>query len=229
MNKLLQLISLPSEGLGWMRRALGFWCLVDCLWRLPDAAFFLSDLGVLARSHYFASLKGTYAFRFYLVSGQPWVVYVLLLLTAGLGLLNMLGRGRRLTRVLLWVLMLSLQNRNPALTDASDDLVRLLLFWDMLLPEADADAPRDLVTPATVGLQVQLTACLFFRGRALVAEPFWQSVQWEASDVAPLYFAVLGYEKLIFWLLFDGVQHPFVNLRISTGHLGGKRFEGNMP
>ena len=201
MNKLLQLISLPTEGLGWMRRALGLWCAADCLIRLPEAAFYLSDLGVLSRSQYFTTLKGTYAFSFYLVSGQPWVVYALLLLTAGLGFLQVLGKDRRLTRVLLWVLMLSLQNRNPALLDASDDLIRLLLFWDMFLPSGRAGPAKDIVTPATVGLQVQLTACLLFRGLQTTAEPFWMSVQWETSDLAPLYFGVLGYERLLLWLL----------------------------
>ncbi|HIB65273.1 MAG TPA: hypothetical protein EYO33_09215 [Phycisphaerales bacterium] len=205
MSKMLQLISLPTEGLGWMRRGLGLWCAVDCLVRLPEAAFYLSDLGVLSRSQYFTTLKGTYGFSFYLVSGQPWVVYALLLLTIGLGLLQLMGRDRRPTRVLLWVLMLSLQNRNPALLDASDDLVRLLLFWDIFLPPSGAKSNKDVVTLATLGLQIQLTACLFFRGLSASAESFWLSVQWGTGQISPLYFGVLGFERLLVWLLIPAV------------------------
>jgi hypothetical protein len=46
----------------------------------------------------------------------------------------LVGYRTRLAVFVVWVLVLSIQVRNPFLDSSADDLLRLLLFWAMFLP-----------------------------------------------------------------------------------------------
>ena len=182
-EKAIQLLALPSEGLALFRRGLGLLCILDACLRLPSAVFWLTDLGVLPRSLYFRLFEDTLCWSVYSISGRPEFVVCLLLGTAILGAVQLAGRSKRWVRVALWVLLLSVQNRNPGVTDAADHLLRLLLFWDMLLPEVPSE-PTDYLSPATVGLQLQMSVAagaLAWR----VSERGWQqAAAWSLSERA---------------------------------------------
>jgi hypothetical protein len=201
MNRLLEYIALPSEGLSWFRRGLALLCVLDSVLRLGSASFFLSDLGVLPRSLYYSFFERSYAWSVYLISGRPEVSMLLLVCTVALGLWHISGRSTRLTRITLWVLLLSVQNRHPGVLDSSDDLLRLMLFWDIFLPTDAPDPPSDAVSPATVGLQIQLTLVLVLTASSLSPDSLSLTSQWagslRAEDLA--WFATL--ERSSLWLL----------------------------
>jgi hypothetical protein len=183
-GKILQLIALPGGGLGFFRQGLGLLCVLDACLRLPDFSFMLSDLGVLPRSLYFRIFEDSLAWSVYSVSGRPEVALFLLLVTIGLGLFQLVGRGRspRWTRVCLWLLVLSVQNRNPALVDSSDELLRLMLFWDIFLP--DQPEAQGVVGPATLGLQAQLTLGFVLLSWYTTSESWSQAAVWSLNSLA---------------------------------------------
>ena len=160
-------------------------CILDACFRLPDCTFWLSDLGVLPRSLYFRMYEDSLAWSLYAISGRPEYVLSLLLLTIVLGLLQLLKRApnARWPRVCLWLLVLSVQNRNPALLDSSDALLLLMLFWDMFLPD-DPPAERDIVSLATVGLQIQLTLSFLLLSWYTTQESWAQGAAWSLRSVA---------------------------------------------
>jgi hypothetical protein len=180
----LRVLALPSEGLELFRRGLGLLCILDACFRLPDFTFWLSDLGVLPRSLYFRLYEESLAWSIYSISGRPEYVLFLLVATIGLGLLQLVARTRsaRWTRVCLWLLVLSVQNRNPALVDSSDDLLRLMLFWDIFLPDGPQD--QDVVTPGTLGLQLQLSLAFFVLNWYTTPQSWSQAAAWSLRDYA---------------------------------------------
>lgn len=152
-------IALRSQSLLGFRRGLALLCILDCLQRLPDAGLFLSDLGILPRFRAHLLLIDTNNISLFMLSGRPLVMGLFLLLTMGLAAAVVWGRSERWLRVALWAMMASVQMRNPLLGDAADDLLRLLLFWDMFLPDQPEPQSRQL-TLATVGLQTQMSLTL---------------------------------------------------------------------
>src|SRR5205085_8870461 len=87
---------------------------------------------------------------------------------AGLAALAMLvGWYTRLATIVLWVLVVSIEWRNPLLGGGGEILLRLLLFWAMFLPldawwSVDRARRREAPQPAVRVLSVP-TAALFLQ------------------------------------------------------------------
>jgi hypothetical protein len=166
-GKLLSSLSLSNDALFSLRRGLAILCLVDCLQRATVAELFYSDLGLLPRYRAHLLLLGTSKMSLHLISGWPAIMAALLIVTALTAASVLRGSDHRWHRVALWALMMSAANRNPLSTDSADDLLRLLLFWDIFLPNrAQAGPGQRTLAPATLGYQAQLSIGLL--GSALV-------------------------------------------------------------
>ncbi len=242
MTSLLKQISLPAEGLWAFRRGLALLCLYDALERLTHASFFYSDLGLFPRNAYYLDPNHLSGFNLYLLSGQPLFVVSLLVLTGGVAGFQLFGRSTPWRRGLLWLLVCSIQFRFSGLMDSSDDLLRLMLFWDIFLPESEAGSQSDCVSWATIGLQIQLCAALLGIARhqserqwALAAQ--WGGTQW--AEALPGFsrievFAYLLLAIAVWWgkprevvvilalpiLVFRAtVMHPLFPLTLVVGLL----------
>lgn len=194
MSRLLASIALPREGLALFRRGLALLCLLDAGQRLTQATLLYSDRGVLPRYAYYAYLDTAHSWSLYLLSGQPIFATGLLLLTVGLAAWQLLGRERRAHRFLLWVLVLSVQQRHPGLVDSADDLLRLLLFWDVFLP--DGKGQGDQLSLGTLGLQLQLSLAVLATSLHATPAHWAMAAQWgEAAQAMGLSW--LGLAPLI--------------------------------
>lgn len=58
----------------------------------------------------------------------------LFILNGIIALFLIAGYKTRITTILAWIFLVSLQNRNPFIQQSGDDLLRLTLFWAMFLP-----------------------------------------------------------------------------------------------
>ncbi len=183
MEKATTIVALPSEGLALFRRGLGLLCLIDACLRLPTAVFWLTDLGVLPRSLYFRLFEDSLSWSVFSISGRPEFAFCLLILMAVLGAFQLAGRSNRWVRVSLWILALSVQNRNPALLEASDYLLRTLLFWDVFLPQTP-QTHRDLTSASTLGLQLQLSVASGALAWHLTESGWRQAAVWSLSSRA---------------------------------------------
>lgn len=182
-------IALSSIGLRSLRAGLGLLCIADCLFRLPTATLLLSDYGVLPRPIYYNLFDSSWQWSLYLLSGRPFFVLSLLVVTTFLGVLNVAQRSTRFTRTALWMLVYSLQMRNPAVLDSTDTLLRLMLFWDIFLPDAVEESGL-LACSATVALQVQLSTTLVMTALSLDPLSLALSLQWQGdSSHCPEWFA----------------------------------------
>lgn len=126
----------------------------------------LSDLGILPRYRAHLLILDSSHFSLFFVSGWPWMSVVFLLSTMGLAAAVLWNKSNRLLRFGLWLCICSLHYRNPLILDSADDLLRVLLFWDIFLPDEPKRNTRLLNWPV-VGLLCQLSIVLAFSAWSL--------------------------------------------------------------
>ena len=179
--RLLDLFTIDTRSLAVFRVALALTILADLALRARDLGAFYTDDGVLPRA-LLADDVGSRApwltlgfglvphFWFGGALGQGFLFVV-----AGLAaVLLLVGWQTRWVTVASWVLLTSLQSRNPIVLNGGDAILRLLLFWSMLLPlgarwSLDAGRagrrPPDVVTGgAAAALLLQVVLIYVFTG-----------------------------------------------------------------
>src|SRR5690606_2777575 len=108
-------------------------------------------------------LDGSYGFQ------------VLIFIGAALACIGLIaGYKTRVMAVLVWIFLFSIQVRNPLVSSAADTLLRLMVFWGMLLPlgamwSVDAKRQRErlalsmpFLSVASAGLVLQIAMMYWF-------------------------------------------------------------------
>jgi hypothetical protein len=122
------------RALALMRIGVAFIVLVDLLIRMGDLSAFYTDQGIWPtqliynfgwKAGYWSlhALNGNYSWQLVLFSLHMLAATCLLF-----------GYRTRMSTVLVWLLTISLHNRNLYILQAGDDLLRLTLFWGIFLP-----------------------------------------------------------------------------------------------
>lgn len=173
---------LDLRALALLRMATAAVVLVDLAIRSTDLEAFYANLGVLPVGALLDHLWTPYQFSLHAASGLWQAQAVLFAAAAGLAGALAAGYHTRLATVGSWVLLVSLQNRNPLIGQGGDDLLRMLLFWGMFLPWGrvwawdargrSAPARLDYFSAATVAYVVQL-ALLYWCTALLKNGPEW--------------------------------------------------------
>ncbi len=117
-----------------MRMAVAAIVLVDLAIRSTDLEAHYTNLGVLPLHVLFERAWNPYQFSLHTSSGLWEAQALLFALAAALAAGLLLGWRTRLMTLGSWLLLVSLQNRNPLIAQGGDDLLRMLLFWGMFLP-----------------------------------------------------------------------------------------------
>ncbi|MES3518211.1 MAG: HTTM domain-containing protein [Natronomonas sp.] len=123
---------LDTRSLGVFRMGLGLLIVADVLLRFRNLNFFYTDNGVMPVS-LAQELSHEYASLFF-ISGSPAVVSLLFGLHLLVGVALLVGYHTRITTVLAFLFVISLDMRMPLATSYADILFRHLLFWGMFLP-----------------------------------------------------------------------------------------------
>ncbi|SFQ71643.1 HTTM domain-containing protein [Hymenobacter arizonensis] len=183
---------LDLRALALLRMATAAVLLTDLAIRSTDLEAHYSNMGVLPLSTLHSFGWTAYQFSLHAASGMWQVQALLFLATAALSVALLLGYHTRLATVGAWLLLVSLQNRNPFIGQGGDDLLRMLLFWGIFLPwgrvwSADArnkpaPARYDYFSAATVAYIVQLA--LLYWCTALLKS----GTEWTQTGTA-LYYA----------------------------------------
>lgn len=108
--------------------------LLDLAIRSTDLEAHYSNLGVLPVSVVVERAWTPYQFSLHAGSGLWQLEALLFALAAVVAGALLLGYHTRLATLASWVLLVSLQNRNPLIGQGGDDLLRMLLFWGFFLP-----------------------------------------------------------------------------------------------
>lgn len=170
-EKLRELFGADARSLAALRVGLAAILLGDLAHRALELRAHYTDLGVLPRAA-LRELLDPWSFSLHALSGSTGWVALLFVVAGAAAVALGLGWRTRIATVVSWVLLVSLQNRNPPLYHAGDTLLRLVLFWCMFLPlgrvwSLDARRGREggplrVVCVGTVGLLVQLLSVYVF-------------------------------------------------------------------
>ena len=130
---LREIFGIDLRTLALFRIGLGTLLLADLAMRARVLTAHYTDAGILPRSALLdTQLAGT--FSLHLLNGTFGLQAMLFVIAALFATMLVLGTRTRLAAIVCWVLLLSLQHRNPQILAAGDSLLLLLSFWAMFLP-----------------------------------------------------------------------------------------------
>ena len=125
-------VSVDPRALAAFRIGLGTLLIADLLRRSRSLTAFYTDAGVLPRRALFADYAPVYSVH--ALVGDAWAVAALFAVAGAFALALVVGYRTRLVTLVSWLLLLSLQTRNPMVLNAGDSLLPMLLFWGLFLP-----------------------------------------------------------------------------------------------
>src|SRR5918994_6654918 len=192
--KIVELFGADLRSLAVLRVVLALLALTDLAIRATDLYQHYTDAGVLSRTVLVEEVLSSWAFSLSLMNGGSFF-QVLLFSVGALAALGMLvGYRTRLMTFVVWIVLLSIHVRNPLVNGSESLLLRMLLFWAMLLPlgaywsvdRARSALPRPsprFLSLATFGLYLQIAFVYWFTA-ALKSGPEWR------TDYTALYYAL---------------------------------------
>lgn len=173
-----------------MRIGIGIILLVDLLIRSLSIKAFFTDEGVLPLETLKQYNWSPVYFSFHALNGELWWQILLFILNVICIVLLIIGFRTRLFTFICWVLLTSLQNRNPFILQGGDDLLRLLLFWAVFLPwgerysiQKKSHYPQQYFSWAAIGYLL-LVCSVFFFSALLKTSPEWR------NEGTALYYAL---------------------------------------
>jgi hypothetical protein len=224
------LFALDLRSLAFFRIILGSLTLIDLFWRALDYKALYTDFGILPRAAIMGGLGNRHLVSLHHASDSIWYLGGLHLLCALLAFCLVVGYRTRVATLGTWILVLSLQHRNPMVLDAGDQLHRLLLFWGMFLPlgaffSVDSILRRDptrhqqgrVLLPATLALVLQVVP-IYLIAALVKTDPAWR-VNFTAVEV------VLNWDNhatpIAVWLRqFPGLLKIFTPLTLIAELIG---------
>jgi hypothetical protein len=131
---LKRIFVLDLRSLALLRIGMGAVVLLDLLIRSTDLTAHYTDKGVLPLRVLFEHAWNPWSFSLHAISGLWTVQSALFLLSGVFAFCLLVGWKTRLFAFLTWLMVTSVQNRNPFILQGGDDLLRMVLFWGMFLP-----------------------------------------------------------------------------------------------
>jgi hypothetical protein len=191
IKKIKSIFELDLRSLAFFRIVIGIVILGDLLIRLIDFTTFYTDSGIHSRSFIIEDVN-QYRFSLYYVVGRSEQVLTLMLLHFAVGVAFVLGFKTRLMTFLIWLLTVSIQNRNYTILNNGDSLIRCLLFFGFFLPlgarysldslKQKVNSNNTFFSIGNIGIIGQLLLMYIFTG-ILKDGPQWR-VDYSALDIA---------------------------------------------
>jgi hypothetical protein len=207
---------LDLRSLAVYRIGLALILLVDLFIRFGDLRAHYTDEGLLPREALTTADRGL---SIHVLSGSAWFEATLFAVAAVAAVALLLGLRTRLATFVSWLLLLSLQSRNPIILQGGDVLLRLLLFWGMFLPlgarwsvdsiaSRRGDGPSRIVSLAGVALLLQI-CLMYWCSVVLKSDASWRTegtaIYYALNIdqlVTPLGHYLLNFPRLLRFLTF---------------------------
>ena len=119
-----KVFSLNLKSLTLMRMASAACILLDLFYRSIDLSVFHADWAASPRQ----------VIPLHMISGHTFFQVILFLVTSIAAINLFLGYKTKLSTIISWILLVSIQSRNPMILQSGDTVLRILLFWGMFLP-----------------------------------------------------------------------------------------------
>jgi hypothetical protein len=127
-------VTVDTRALAALRIALGLILIVDLVHRAGRLELFYTDAGVYPRSAYASTYSLFTGLSLHALSGQLWFQQLLFVVAGLFALAFALGYRTRITGLVSFALLVSLQARNPALLNGGDRLLRVVLLVSLVAP-----------------------------------------------------------------------------------------------
>lgn len=224
LQKLKENLAIDLRSLAVMRILLSLVLIYDWVDRLGDAKAFYSNDGVLPLATYFGNHWNYFHVSLFTLNGAWEFQSILILIGIFSAACVLLGYKTKLFTLVSWLLLISVHNRNPLITQGGDDLMRLAFFWMLFLPwgkfysidSIDAEN-QNLETRhfswASIGWMLQLFSVYFFSGLLKT------SAEWHEDGTALYYALSLDQMLMPFGKLIYHQKELLVFLSKSTFYL----------
>jgi hypothetical protein len=126
--------AVDPRALAAFRVGLGSLLLVDLLLRTRSLVAFYTDSGAVPRSALWEHSPVYYRVSLHTLSGAAWFQALAFAVAGGFALAMVVGYRTRVATVASFVLLVSLQARNPLVLNGGDTLLTSLLLWAAFLP-----------------------------------------------------------------------------------------------
>ena len=198
---LSNLLGIDLASLAGLRVGLAVVLLLDLWYRSQDLVAHYTDKGILprgARIFLYEEVDRTgqqYWWSLHMLIGDAWFQAILFLIAAWFAVWLLIGYRTRLSVAVSWVLLVSLQARNPMVQDGGDTLLKCVLFWSLFLPlgaVASVDRvlsstpkpiPKRVVSVGTIALLFQVCMMYWF-SVAMKQHPWWN------EDYTAIYYTL---------------------------------------
>ena len=199
-----------------MRIAIALIVIADLIIRASDLTAHYTDDGMwpTALIKTFGYSKGYWSLH--ALSGNYWWVVSLFVIHFVFAFFLLVGFKTKLSTLLVWLLLISLHNRNLFVLQSGDDLLRLLLFWGLFLPWANCysvDSKKNYIPQkqsiiANLGYLLLIASVYFFTINLKT------SAEWR-SEGSAIYYA-LSLEQMRLPIIGDWLyQYPAL-MRVLT-------------
>ncbi|MCF8257736.1 MAG: DCC1-like thiol-disulfide oxidoreductase family protein [Flavobacteriales bacterium] len=188
-------LSIDLRTLAFVRVMTGMVIIIDLLSRSADLSAHYSDAGVIPRS-FLLNASNEWTFSVFALGGSYIFVSAMFIFTGIVALLLALGWRTRLMTLVAWIMVMSLQNRNPLICYGGDSILRMMLFWGMFVPwgaKYSVDSlrygfnrlsdhlPNKVFTVGTAGLALQVLYIYIFTAL------FKNGPEWHSEGTAVYY------------------------------------------
>ncbi|MFT4626398.1 MAG: hypothetical protein ACI8PZ_005075 [Myxococcota bacterium] len=179
-RQLTDVLGLDLRSLAVFRVCLGLLLLVDALDRARNTVAHYTDAGVYPRDLLFDHWQKGY-WSLHTLDGGAGLQLALFGLAALVAVQLIVGWRTKVAHVVGWVLLSSVQARNPLVLQGGDDLLRLITFWSMFLPlgatwsldaKREGDRGEVVVSAASLAFMLQL-ALMYWATAILKRGPEW--------------------------------------------------------
>jgi hypothetical protein len=182
-NRIDSTYGLDLRSLALFRISLAMVIIYDLTDRIVDMSDHYTDQGVLPRSILLDYLSGIWEWSLHLSFGHYFGILGLFLVAYIAAFSFLIGYKTKTAAVLSWVLLVSLQTRNPMVLQGGDELLKMIVLWASFLPtdsfysvnSVKAIRLRPHFSIASIGLATQLIILYVFAGLFKLAERHWLS------------------------------------------------------
>ncbi len=175
------LFGIDVRTLALFRIGLGLILIADLLYRARDLEAHYTDFGVIPVALLRQMLKSHYYLTIHTLALSLTGQVVLFVIAGVFALALMVGYQTRLTSIVSWFLLISLQNRNPIILGGEDGLIRMMAFWGMFLPLGACWSVDRALSRTPVAVPKRLlsvgTACLMLQ----VCFVYWFTSLWKSG------------------------------------------------
>ena len=133
-SKLSYIYGLDLRALAVFRMGIAILIICDLINRSQSFLKFHTDWGAVPRSVIIDYYNSSWFWSFHFFGGNWFFQGFLFLLTFLVALQLLIGYRTKLASIALWLLLISLQTRNPFVLHGGDVLWRVMLFWSLFLP-----------------------------------------------------------------------------------------------